>query len=129
MPTVTGLDIARFCEQNSPKTKIILFSAYRDFEYARMAIQLRNIIDYVQKPIDYEEFFDRLKELNIRPLVELSSMPLELASGDTTTFVWKMNVTTPKDYNEWYDLCKAFTSHMVDRYGLDEVKKWYFEVG
>lgn len=63
MPTLTGLDIARFCERNSPKTKIILFSAYRDFEYARMAIQLGNIIDYVQKPIDYEEFSDRLKIL------------------------------------------------------------------
>ena len=63
MPNLTGLDIARFCETNSPKTKIILFSAYRDFEYARMAIQLGNIIDYVQKPIDYEEFSDRLKIL------------------------------------------------------------------
>lgn len=107
------------------------------FEYVRfhglfhdeMGIVIRDDegkIRYRWQTID--EFFDRLKELNIRPLVELSSMPLELASGDTTTFVWKMNVTTPKDYNEWYDLCKAFTSHMVDRYGLDEVKKWYFEV-
>ena len=63
MPVHTGIDIAKYCEKISPKTKIVLLSAYREFEYARMAIQLKNIIDYVQKPIDYDEFSERLKTL------------------------------------------------------------------
>ncbi len=75
-----------------------------------------------------DELFDNLKELEIRPIVELGAMPFELASEDKTTFKWNMNVSKPKDYNEWYNLCNAFVSHMVDRYGLDEVKMWYFEV-
>ena len=70
MPTHTGIDIARICEKSSPKTKIVLLSAYREFEYARMAIQLRNIIDYVEKPIDYDEFSDRLKNLAKACVVE-----------------------------------------------------------
>ena len=32
------------------------------------------------------------------------------------------------DYSRWYDLVKAAVSHAVDRYGLDEVQRWSFEV-
>jgi len=39
-----------------------------------------------------------------------------------------MNTSEPKDYNEWSELIEAFAEHMVDRYGLSEVKSWYFEV-
>lgn len=77
---------------------------------------------------EIDKVFDSLKAINIRPLVELGAMPVELASEDITIFKWNMNVSKPKDYNEWYDLVFAFVSHMVDRYGLKEVEKWRFEV-
>ena len=34
----------------------------------------------------------------------------------------------PNDFNDWHDLVKDFVQHLVDRYGIDEVKDWYFEV-
>ena len=77
---------------------------------------------------EIDKVFDSLKAINIRPLVELGAMPVELASEDITIFRWNMNVSKPKDYNEWYDLVFAFVSHMVDRYGLKEVEQWRFEV-
>ena len=43
-------------------------------------------------------------------------------------FAYKMNVTPPKSYNEWEYLVESFTRHLVERYGFDEVKNWYFEV-
>ena len=34
MPEPDGMSIVKTCAENYPKIKIILFSAYRDFEYA-----------------------------------------------------------------------------------------------
>jgi beta-xylosidase len=34
----------------------------------------------------------------------------------------------PKDYAEWKKFISALTQHLVDKYGMDDVSKWYFEV-
>jgi Glycosyl hydrolases family 39 len=44
-----------------------------------------------------------------------------LASGTTTVFHYRGNVTPPGDYDEWSALIRALASHVVDRYGIDEV--------
>lgn len=54
MPLFTGLQLAETCGLRYPNTKIILLSAYSDFEYAREAIRL-NVVDYVLKPIEPEK--------------------------------------------------------------------------
>ena len=60
--------------------------------------------------------------------MELSFMPRTLASGNTTVFRYQANVTPPKDYEQWATLIGKLTSHWVERYGLSEVRKWFFEV-
>ena len=37
-------------------------------------------------------------------------------------------VSPPKDYVKWDGLIRAFGEHLVERYGIDEVSQWYFEV-
>ena len=71
---------------------------------------------------------DALLKLGIRPFVELNPMSAVMESGTQTMFAYKMNVTPPKSYNEWEYLVESFTRHLVERYGFDEVKNWYFEV-
>lgn len=75
-----------------------------------------------------DKIFDALLQLGLKPFVELNPMPNALASGTQKMFFYQMNVTPPKDYQEWEDLAYAFGSHCVARYGLDEVRSWYFEV-
>lgn len=75
-----------------------------------------------------DELYDFLVDLKVRPFVELGFMPNGLASGNKTIFWWRGNVTPPRDYAKWGDLVGALTRHWVERYGLAEVKKWYFEV-
>lgn len=75
-----------------------------------------------------DELYDFLIDLKVRPFVELGFMPGALASGSKTIFWWRGNVTPPKDYGKWSDLIGALTRHWVERYGLAEVKRWYFEV-
>lgn len=77
-----------------------------------------------------DDIFDRLLELNVRPFVELAFFPKSMAAENSkTVFWWKANVTPADDtFEKWHDLVKVFTQHCVDRYGIDEVLKWYFEV-
>lgn len=72
--------------------------------------------------------FDSLLELGIRPICELGLMPQIMADGEQTVFWWKMNVCKPKDINEWYALIQALVAHLTERYGEEEIKRWYFEV-
>jgi len=64
----------------------------------------------------------------MRPFVELSFMPEALASGGKTVFHYKGNVTPPKDYRQWATLMEKLARHWVERYGIAEVREWFFEV-
>jgi xylan 1,4-beta-xylosidase len=72
--------------------------------------------------------FDHWLSLGMRPFVELGFMPYDMASGNETVFWWQGNITPPKDWNKWSELVRTFTLHCIARYGIDEVRKWYFEV-
>lgn len=77
-----------------------------------------------------DEVFDRMLDLNVKPFVELGFFPKEMAAENSqTVFWWKASVTPAEEsYKKFHDLVKAFTQHCVDRYGIDEVLTWYFEV-
>jgi xylan 1,4-beta-xylosidase len=106
------------------------------FEYIRMhglfCDDMAVYRDYNGKP-EYnwqylDELFDFLCSIGMKPFVELGFMPGGLASGSKTIFWWKGNVTPPRDLQKWSDFIRAFTLHVQERYGHDEVKTWYFEV-
>ena len=77
-----------------------------------------------------DQAYDGLLANGVRPFIELSFMPKKLAADKDALhpFWYKQNVSPPKDWNKWDDLITQFTRHLVDRYGLDEVSQWYFEV-
>jgi xylan 1,4-beta-xylosidase len=75
-----------------------------------------------------DKLYDYILSIEMKPFVELSFMPSALASGEQTIFWWKSNVTRPKDMKKYSDLILAFTQHLTDRYGKEEVSSWYFEV-
>ena len=77
-----------------------------------------------------DQIYDGLLERGVRPFVEISFMPRKLASNKEAIhpFWYKQNVSPPKDYAKWDDLMHAFAQHLIDRYGIDEVSQWYFEV-
>src|SRR5262249_32292557 len=77
-----------------------------------------------------DQIYDGLLENKVRPFVELSFMPKKLTSDPNAlhAFCNKQNAAPPKDWNRWGQMIEAFTRHLVDRYGLEEVAQWYFEV-
>jgi len=72
--------------------------------------------------------YDALLEIGLRPMVELGFMPSALASGDQAVFFYRANVTPPADYEEWNRFIDALVRHWRERYGEDELRRWYFEV-
>lgn len=75
-----------------------------------------------------DKLFDFLLSVNIKPFVELGFMPSRLATVKNTVFWWQANGSPPTDYDKWYFLVLETVRHFTERYGVDEVKKWYFEV-
>jgi xylan 1,4-beta-xylosidase len=76
-----------------------------------------------------DQIYDGLLAQGVRPFVELSFMPRKLAAREAIHPFWyKQNVAPPKDYTKWDLLIHAFAQHLVERYGVDEVAQWYFEV-
>jgi xylan 1,4-beta-xylosidase len=72
--------------------------------------------------------YDAIVRVGMKPFVELSFMPSELATGTKTVFWWKANGSPPKDYERWGALIEAFARHLERRYGKSEVASWPFEV-
>lgn len=68
MPFMDGLELAKNVHENYMNTKVILFSGWDDFEYARLAISY-GVSEYLMKPIDYEEMQKLLTDMH-RKLTE-----------------------------------------------------------
>jgi xylan 1,4-beta-xylosidase len=76
-----------------------------------------------------DQVYDGLLENGVRPFVELSFTPRKLAAQELFHPFWyRPIVAPPKDWAKWGDLITSFARHVVDRYGIDEVSRWYFEV-
>ncbi len=76
-----------------------------------------------------DRVYDALLEIGLRPVVELSFMPGDLARApDETVFEYRGIISPPKDWDRWAELNRRLAEHVVERYGIDEVARWGFEV-
>jgi xylan 1,4-beta-xylosidase len=76
-----------------------------------------------------DQIYDGMLARGVRPYVEISFMPKLLAAYPAQHVFWyHPTVAPPRDYARWDALIRAFAQNLVDRYGVDEVSQWYFEV-
>jgi len=75
-----------------------------------------------------DKLYDFLLQAGIRPFVALSFMPSALARSNETIFWWRGHIAPPNDQNKWNALVREFIRHCLNRYGMNEVSTWYFEV-
>lgn len=77
-----------------------------------------------------DEIYDLVRSVGMTPVVEFGYMPHDLARDPSrTVFTYRAIISPPRDWDRWADLIRAFTAHVVDRYGLEEVRStWWFEV-
>ena len=72
MPFIDGIELIRQAAPLFPDMKIIIFSGYSEFEYAKFAMKM-GVEDYVLKPVDPEEFTATMNKV----IGELDEMSLK----------------------------------------------------
>ncbi|MBO1752116.1 beta-xylosidase [Actinotalea sp. BY-33] len=75
-----------------------------------------------------DKVFDAILDAGARPFVELGFMPRALATQTETLFWWKAHCSPPQDMARWTELVRTTVEHWIERYGLEEVRRWPFEV-
>lgn len=76
MPFMDGLTFCRRLKENQMNTKVVIFSGFDEFDYAKEAIKLE-VEEYILKPInaaELREVFERLKETLDREIAEKRNM-------------------------------------------------------
>src|ERR1700680_641083 len=109
-----------------------------DFKYVRFHAILHDEIgiyrqnDQGQPGFNFtyvDQIYDGLLERHVRPFIELSFMPRHLAAKVVQHPFWYRPITAPpRSWHYWEKLINEFVSHLIVRYGTDEVAQWYFEV-
>ena len=85
----------------------------------------RSVLDFSR----IDAALGRLLETGLRPIIELSFTPADLASDpNRTVFDYRGIISPPRDLDRWRDLVEALVRHLVGRHGRDEVARWLFEV-
>lgn len=86
-----------------------------------------------------DEIFDAYLARGVRPFVQLGFMPKALSTNpEPYQHEWAPGLKyekimtgwayPPKDYDKWRELAYQWAKHCVERYGREEVEKWYWEV-
>ncbi len=68
-----------------------------------------------------DRVYDIMLEHGFIPIVETIFMPTVIRRKNTHLYI-------PEDYSEWRLVLKEFVTHLQNRYGKEEIEKWYFEV-
>jgi xylan 1,4-beta-xylosidase len=86
-----------------------------------------------------DSIFDTYVERKMRPLAQMGFMPEALSSkpqpyrhfwkpGDPYDDIYTGWRFPPGNYEKWGELIYQWVKHSVERYGKDEVEKWYWEL-
>lgn len=84
-----------------------------------------------------DQVYDFLLSIDMRPIVELSFMPgllaqcapwVPTAPACQTVMHYEGVVQPPARFADWEELVYNFGMHLVERYGIQEVSAWHFEV-
>jgi xylan 1,4-beta-xylosidase len=86
-----------------------------------------------------DRIFATYIERGVHPYVEIGFMPKDLSTHpDPYQHHWSPQqryeeiftgwAYPPTDYNKWEELVYEWTKHCVEKFGRDEVERWYWEV-
>lgn len=80
---------------------------------------------------DFEKFnkiFDTIIQNGMLPFMEISFCPEALKCSEKVIMNYKASTSKPSSYEKWTQLIKKIIGNVIERYGIECVKKWYFEV-
>ena len=113
MPGMTGIELTRIIKNDFPETKVILISAYRDFEYAYSAFKY-DVVSYITKPITQSDYIEGL--LKLKKVLDMANPSISPENESTAPNI------DPEQFPEYIKTALDFISeHYADDISLDEV--------
>lgn len=107
MAEVSGLDLAEYIHNNLPRTRVLIMSGFKEFDYARRALAY-NVRDYLLKPVEITElkrvFLSLYEEISEESALRVITERLSLNGGDIIKILHERNasgkVTSDEDLEE-----------------------------
>lgn len=88
--------------------------------------------DQAGRPHFNFEYLDQVLDIwtkaGLKPILEMDFMPDALAEGDIIHNYGGGAINPPRDLNKWRALIYETVTHLIQRYGRNEVRTWYFEI-
>ncbi len=117
-----------------PACRTSLEECQKDFHFTY--IHLRSIFDngllsyivsngqIIWNFTNLDSIFDFLLSIGLTPFITISSIPNILSSPENNTYFGFSNISTPQNMEGYRFLIEHFITHLLDVFGLDEIKKW-----
>ncbi|MFD2215655.1 GH39 family glycosyl hydrolase [Metabacillus endolithicus] len=90
-----------------------------------------HVEDYSNEHISYNfsninKLLDFLIKNRLKPFIELGPKPKIVNKTLDQTLI--LQTSSEKSLEEWKNIIRAFLLHCIERYGIEEVETWYFEI-
>ncbi|KGE16735.1 response regulator transcription factor [Paenibacillus wynnii] len=112
MPGLDGLELVRRCSERFPEIKFVMLTGYKDFDYARTAMQ-HGVKHYLLKPCNENQIHEALVELGLE-LRELKRRDL-FVSGIKQRLTKVLPHVKEQFLKEWISN-KTYGSHDLEYY-------------
>lgn len=117
-----------------PACRTSLEACQKDFHFTY--IHLRNIFDngllsyivsngqIIWNFTNLDSVFYFLLSVGLTPFITISSIPNILSSPENSTYFGFSNISMPQNMEGYRFLIEHFITHLLDVFGLNEIKKW-----
>ncbi len=75
-----------------------------------------------------DRVLDTWTRAGLKPILEMDFMPDALAEGAVQRNYGGGAVNAPRDFSKWREMIYRTVVHLMDRYGVEEVRSWYLEI-
>lgn len=111
MPGINGIDASREIINEFPKTRILILTAYDNFDYIKSALDI-GVKGYILKPVKEEEAVEKINKV-IKDIEESNS------KGDFKEYVEK-NIKVVRPFIE----SELISSFIIGSFDIDKVKSY-----
>ena len=78
---------------------------------------------------DYlDHVLDTWMRAGLKPILEMDFMPDALADGEIMRNYGGGAINAPRHFAKWREMIHRTVQHLIERYGTEEVRTWYFEM-
>lgn len=111
IPEINGLDVLRAIKRDDPNKKVILFTAFNEFDFAHQAIKAR-VDDFLLKPIRPEQLMNSINTV-ISTLNDSAKNRFDEKMGEVVFAV------VQKKYSDTRELLSEYLDSLYDYHGYD----------